>query len=73
MLFPDSRFFFKKSKPILHPSHKVEGTSNLGDGKETLGQRDNIFHLFDRVDTILNGLGMLSTRLSQNILDLINV
>ncbi len=35
--------------------------SDLGDGKETLGKVDNVLHLLDRRDSVLDSLGMLST------------
>lgn len=38
-----------------------------------MGQRYDILHLLNRGDAVLNGLGVLSTGLSQDILDLVDV
>jgi len=44
-------------------------SSHLGGGKETLGKVDNVLHLLDRRDSVLDGLGVLSTRGGENTRD----
>ena len=41
--------------------------SHLGDGKQAFGEVDNILHLLYRRDSVLDSLGMLSTRAGEDI------
>ena len=45
----------------------------LGKSEEPLSDVDNILHLLNRLDAILNGLGVLSPRAVENILDALNM
>ncbi len=42
-------------------------SSHLGDGKEAFGKVDHILHLLYRRDSVLDSLGMLSTRGGEDI------
>lgn len=41
-------------------------SSHLGGGKETFGKVDDVLHLLDRRDSILDSLGVLRTRAGEN-------
>ena len=49
-----------------------EGT-HLGHGKQTLRDIDDILHLLNRPDALLDSFGVLRPRAIQNRLDLVNV
>jgi hypothetical protein len=49
------------------------GNSDLGDRKETLGERDDVLHLAHRVDAVLHGLRVLCARTIEDALDASNV
>jgi len=46
---------------------------NLGESKETLGDRNDILHLLDGVDSVLDSLGVLGTGTVENSLDFGNL
>ena len=47
--------------------------TDLGNGKESLGERDDILHLANFVDAILHGLRVFCTRTVEHALDTSNV
>ena len=47
--------------------------TNLGEGEKILGDRNDILHLLDGLDTVLDSLSVLSTRTVEDVLDLLDV
>ena len=47
--------------------------SDLGNGKESLGDRDDVLHLAHRVDAVLHRLRVLGTRTVEHTLDASNM
>lgn len=46
---------------------------NLGESEETLSDRNNILHLLNRLDAVLDNLGVLGTGRVQDILHALDV
>ena len=54
-------------------TNKQRGGKDLGNGKETLGERDNVLHLSHCINAVLHGLRMLGPRTVEHALDARNV
>jgi len=59
---------------MLGRTHLAElSCMNLGESKETLGDRNDILHLLNGVDSVLDSLGVFSTSTVENSLDFGNL
>lgn len=59
---------------VLNLAHLAESNcTNLGESKETLGDRNDILHLLNRVDSVLDGLSVFGTGTVEDSLDFGNL